>query len=252
MVLYFRGRLPLSGFGAVGGVIGDGGALAAAYVLAEGDAFTSGTGISGAVDAKVGIFSCSIKKRGNDGTLQSLFTSDQNTGEKGINVELTAGNKVRIFGNNAADAEILSILTNTSLTADSTWHHMAGAWDLSSASAVLFFDGISDLAAGPTLTDDDIDYTKNRKRSGSHNDASNDLDADLSEFYLNIAEGTSAFDISNFYSGGLPFDLGADGSAGTGTQPAFYMPDCDFADNKGSGGNMTNFGVVVGGDGPGA
>lgn len=102
---------------------------------------------------------------------------------------------------------------------------------------------VSDLSV-TTETNDTIDYTFGDTAIGIrvHN-LSSPWDGCLGEVYftnefldLDVAENRA-----KFISGGLPVDLGSDGSTPTGTQPILYFSGdlSSFPTNLGSGGSFT-------------
>lgn len=129
---------------------------------------------------------------------------------------------------------------------DGDWHHLAFSANTSTGARDIFVDAalIGNDTSGPTAADIDL-------ASGTYSfPQATSVDVDLSEIWM----GTEYVDLaaSNpFISGGLPTDLGADGSLATGTQPPIYSKAADGT-NAGSGADFTVTGAPESIAGPGA
>jgi len=133
---------------------------------------------------------------------------------------------------------------------DGNWHHIAWAARTSDGQRRVYFDGamVINNAAGPTGVNLDL-------ASSTYNfPGATTVDVDFSAIWM----GTQFVDLSvganlaKFISGGLPVDLGTDGSTPTGVSPEIYLPTGDTRVNNGSGGNGTMTGEPEEIAGPGA
>lgn len=150
---------------------------------------------------------------------------------------------------NTASTDIFQVFfgdTGANRMDDNDWHHIAFSANTTTGARDLFVDGaeVVNNTSGSTAADLDL-------ASGTYAfPQATSVDVDLSEIWM----GEEYIDLaaSNpFISGGLPVDLGADGSTPTGTQPAIYSPAADGT-NAGSGANFTVTGAPESIAGPGA
>lgn len=128
---------------------------------------------------------------------------------------------------------------------DGDWHHIAFSANTGTGARDLVVDGAvvtNDGSAGST----DIDLA-----TGTYSfPPATSVDVDLSEIWM----GTEYIDLAAanpFISGGLPTNLGSDGSTPTGTQPEIYSKAADGV-NAGSGADFTVTGAPESIAGPGA
>lgn len=222
--------------------------------------FASLLSFTGEADSKLGICSFWAKMSGGDSTSQFLISGYVGSGQR-MRVERTSGNIWLIqLWNAAGDTAVLSGQTATAdINVAKGWHHVVLSWKLSATQDTDFFvDGADDEEGGTGASDTNADFTYASTGWRIGNRGSDDgakLNAEISEFYLNIVDYLDmhvAENLGRFISGGLPVDLGEDGSVPTGNQPLIYLPNGDPTNNKGSGGNMTLTGALVSGSGPGA
>lgn len=208
--------------------------------------------LDGNSDSKSGILSCWIRFDGGDGVAQRAIAN----ANLRFNVTKAATtNIIGITGRNAAGTIILQLLTDTAYTASATWLHFLVSWNLATAAAHLYVNDSDDIAAGPTLTDDTIDYTQTSWGIGSGATGSEKLDGCLAEFYfapgqyidLSVETNRRRF----ISAGGKPVYLGSTGSAPTGTAPIVYQhldngeAVASFATNRGTGGDFTVTGTLT-------
>lgn len=129
---------------------------------------------------------------------------------------------------------------------DGDWHHLAFSTDTGTGARDMFVDGavILDNLAGPSGTDADL-------AAGTYAfPQATNVDVDLSEIWM-AKEYIDLAAANPFISGGLPTDLGADGSLATGTQPPIYSKAADGI-NAGSGADFTVTGAPESIGGPAA
>lgn len=129
---------------------------------------------------------------------------------------------------------------------DGDWHHIAFSANTSTGERDLFVDEAQVTSDTGIPTGSDVDLA-----AGTYAfPQATSVDVDLSEIWM----GEEYIDLaaSNpFISGGLPTDLGADGSLATGTQPPIYSKAADGV-NAGSGADFTVTGAPEAIAGPGA
>ncbi|GBG03893.1 hypothetical protein AZSI13_32200 [Azospira sp. I13] len=211
---------------------------ATAYLARGGD-------LTGLADGKAGTLSFWMRMDGGDGVLVRLLS---NIGS-GITfqVQRQSNNTVRVLGLNAALTTILNMVSTTSHTASSGWAHILAAWNLATGAGQLYVNNVAALAASPTLTNDNIDYSVTSANWGvggtsSGGDKLNGALADLwfHPAYLDISQAASR---ALFIDQGSlrPVPLGAKGELPlAGTQPLLYLGRdyANWAANLGSGGSF--------------
>ncbi len=212
------------------------------------DRMARGAGLTGAADAKVGIFSTWVMFQAGDGNAMTFFGAP---GGSGLNIERQATNIFRVVGWIAGSGNVLIMAGSTAVTADSTWHHIAMSWDLGNALGHVSLDGVDDVAGGATLTDQNIDYTTSDAHLMSNSSAGQIVDAFVSEYYLNLAEYLDITVPANLQklrlATGKPADPGSDGSTVTGSAPTIMHnnPVASWHTNTGGGGGMTLTGTLA-------
>jgi hypothetical protein len=189
---------------------------------------------------------------GQSGIVSLWFNAEAGTFQKGIIdtannrfiVQITNDRTVRVRATNSSGTIILNMESTGTYDAGGGWHHVLAAWNLATPVARLYIDGSDVEAGGSTETSATIDYTDTNWEIGRIGGSAN-WNGCLAEVYLHV--GTT-LDISNSTnrekfrsSGGLPVDLGADGSTPTSSQPIIYLHNttATFQTNLGSGGNFT-------------
>lgn len=145
-----------------------------------------------------------------------------------------------------ASSNIFSTNGGTNMD-DGGWHHVAfSANTTGGAGARRFYIDGSQITNDGGFTGTDLDLAAGTYAFPNATSAA----VDLSEIWI----GTEYVDLAAnnpFISGGLPTDLGADGSLATGTQPAIYSKAADGV-NAGSGADFTVTGAPESIAGPGA
>ena len=210
------------------------------------DSMARGAGLDGAADSKSGILSAWLRLDGGNGSALRILNS---AGDSLIFLRRATDNLIGIGADNSTSTEILLLLSDTAYTAGATWLHILASWNLATAAAHLYINDVEDLAAGPTLTDDTIDYTVADWVSGTS------MDGCLAEVYFAPGQFLDFSVVTNrrkFVSSYLkPVYLGTDGSLPTGTAPIvyFHLADAeavaDFATNRGTGGDFTITGTLA-------
>jgi hypothetical protein len=169
-----------------------------------------------------------------------------------VRYEASAVNKIKVTGFNAAGTGILVLTANTGFT--SGWHHTLASWDLAAGVAHLYSDGVQDLAAGSTLTNDTIDYAAaDWGVCGGPGGAAPIESSTMAELFFTPNQFLDLSVVANrnkFRSAidGKPVALGADGSVPLGVAPLIYLHLNDgeavanFSTNRGNGGGFTRSG----------
>jgi hypothetical protein len=165
----------------------------------------------------------------------------------GTNFDLSvqAGGGVLVRLENTASTDIISV-TSGGTNHDGSWHHLAFSANTTTGARQVFLDGAQVLNDTSATTGTDLDLA-----SGTYAFPQAVGNAfDLSEIWIG-SEYVDLATLNPFISGGLPTDLGADGSLATGTQPEIYSAAADGT-NTGSGANFTITGEPESIAGPGA
>lgn len=219
------------------------------------DYMTRGAGLNGAADGKVGTISFWFRLDGGDGDFVTIVTNATAVGgpTSRWRVRRENNNRITVVGLNAAATEILRLTTNTAYTASATWRHFLASWDLAAAAGHLYVTDVSDLAAGPTLTDDSVDYTVADWAIGGQANGGTKVNGALANvffvpsfFDLSVTANRRKFILAN----GKPANLGPTGAYPTGTAPLVYQSlkhgeaVANFATNRGTGGDFTITGTL--------
>lgn len=219
------------------------------------DFMTTGAGLTGAADGKVGTVMLWFRLDGGDGTSMTIFQACTTVGGAVSHwrIRRESTNLISIIGNNAAGTIILSISTAATYTANATWRQLLASWNLATAAAHIYVSDVSDLTS-TTLTDDSIDYTVADWAIGAQANGGTKFNGCLSEVYLALeyVDLSSSTNRAKFITGvtAKPMYLGTDGSVPTGTAAIVYQrvvagaAVTTFATNKGTGGNFTITGTL--------
>jgi hypothetical protein len=204
--------------------------------------------MSGVSDGKLGTFASWVRLDGDTGAVQYIFT---NTNSR-FNVQRTAANTILVQGKNSSNTSILLLTSNTAYTASTSWIHIAASWDLGNAAGNLYINGADDLAAGATITDDSIDYTRDEWHVAASWVESNYFDGAIEEIYFDTRylditssdnliklygrDSTTIPQVQNFQVG-----YGPDAIIPTGSQPTVYLSGGPggFGLNGGYGGDFS-------------
>jgi hypothetical protein len=222
------------------------------------DYMTRGAGLTGAADAKTGIFAGWVRLDGSNGSLLIILaltttvagaTSHLNVGRLG-----GGSNIFFVSGFNAAGSFILDLPGASAFTAAATWRHILASWDLANNVGHFYINDVSD--AGTTaFTDDSIDYTTADCSIGATADGTNDFDGCLGEIYFAPGQYLDLSLVANrrkfISASGKPVHLGTTGALPTGTAPLVYLHLDDaeavanFATNRGTGGDFSITGTLA-------
>ena len=225
----------------------------AAYFDGTNDYLTRGAAWTSSADSSVGLLSMWIKFNGADGGRQEILSWDAQNSKffrqtsNAFTADLTTsqgGNQFR---------------GTTALTAASGWNHILCAWDYTGTPVRQVYINDTDVYAlldgGVVGAGATVDWTATDHTAFATTAASNKLNGDVADFYLNIAEtldiSVSGNRLRFRTAGGKPKDIGADGSTPTGNDPiAFFRlrageSASEFATNRGYGGGMTVTGSLT-------
>lgn len=208
-----------------------------------------GADLTGNADGKKGLVSFWVRFQGGNAALQRIYDASGTV----HNIQRSADDTFRFFF--GSGVRISASSTGTYVVA-SGWVHVLAAWDLATPVFRLFINNADDEAGGSTESGAaDIDYTLAQHTIGaSDGGGASILNADLADFYFNMAETldiSTAANRARFISGGKPVDLGADGALPTGTAPIIFLrrvPGASadsFLTNKGTGGGFTVTGALT-------
>lgn len=183
-----------------------------------------------------------------DGSGSQEFMKDDGSARCRITCE--ADDKVRMILQTISSGVLVDVNSGATTITDSNWHHFLSAWHLDVTPTCQFYLDDIDVASfstGPVAGD--VDFANARDTWGAKGSitASDFWDGCLAEFWLDGA--TSEFDLGTtsnrrefITAGGLPVDLGADGSNPPHGQPEVYFKN-DFSDNLGSRISPSAFGT---------
>lgn len=193
--------------------------------------------LTGAADSKSGTVSLWFKCSPSASQMIILSADNNN------NIQIKEPNgEIRLVLRNTANTIILDMTSNT-VWADGTWHHLVASWDLANTTGQLYVDGVDDLAAGSTLTDDTVDWTRGDVGIGATSGGSpgvNPYTGKLGQFWfdLNYIDLTDADNLAKFYDSG-PVAMGEHGDTPTGVPPIIFWNStlANILRNSGTGGD---------------
>ncbi|MBW8052029.1 MAG: hypothetical protein FVQ77_17145 [Cytophagales bacterium] len=215
------------------------------------DVLKRAAGLTGAVDGPPFLWSIWINIAGSPGAVMWFFRdtlgrllSLRNASDK-LQLQLRDPAGILLWAWNSDDS--FTNLTNPG------WHHLLVAANLIAVTPVgqVFLDdaalAITEVGAPTT---GDIDWTFTDIAVGAKLNDTQFFNGDVAELYLTdeyldisvLANRRKFIDAS-----GKPVDLGADGSAPTGTAPLVFFSGAtdDWHTNKGSGGGFTEIGALT-------
>jgi hypothetical protein len=246
-VLAGCGRL---GFDAPGDTIGDGSQAGSGY-HATAVRFTTAANnylydaaLLNTGDSPSGTLSVWIHFTGGDGVQQSIAVGSAIGG-----LFRTATNQFRFYGPSCLTITVVNMYSAGRYTTSSGWVHLLAAWDGATGSTQIYVNDVSDLAAGPTVTNGAICYASTPWGIGGTSAGA--LNADVADFYANlgtfidlsVTANRRKFDDGN----NKPIDLGSTCSNPTGSPPTacFVGAPASWPTNKGIAGGFTDEGPVL-------
>lgn len=150
-----------------------------------------GTALSGVASGKTGLASLWLKNTGAAGTTRAVVVINT-SGSVGLLYLFVSGasNKIAIQGKNSSDTVILQAISNDTFTGMSDYVHCLISWDVNTATSrvQIRIDDVSNITAGPTLTDATIVYTGTRLGIGGDNAGASLFPGDLADvqIWLNV------------------------------------------------------------------
>ena len=240
----------LIGFGG-----GAAGGFTAAAVMFDGtnDFMTRGADFTSNSDGTTGILSFFIKFNGGDGGNQVPIWSD--AGPTHL-CRRDNNNEWFVYFRAASLANRIGLQSSSAWTVSSGWHHVLSSWDAGNTTANLYINGSDDEDTAASIKiDGTLDYTLADHHFFADNSGNQKVNADVAEFYLAFNQFLDITQSANRLkfrtADGKPADLGADGSAPTGSSPTLYCSvrpgdaASAFATNRGTGGNLSITGSLA-------
>jgi len=228
----------------------------AAGLVAFGSAFAGtnenldrGGDLTGIVDGQAGLLSFWALRSNTVNEFDIMLESE------GFRVSVYFDNGGGIFTvimRNAANADVLNMVTTAGFQSETTWSHFLAAWDLSVAGRRHIFVNDVEDTNETTFSDDTIDYVRDSPEwtIGARSGPSLQFLGDLANYYF-TNEWLDITQVANrrkfISSSGKPVALGSQARKPTGTPALLYLdnPFDSFEINKGTGGNMIENGTLT-------
>jgi len=214
------------------------------------DYLSRGAALSGISNSNFFSFSCWMRVDGGDGTVRVIF-NDVNVTVR-VFLELDVANRLEFGARDAAGTSIFHIRTTGTFAAASTWYHVCGSINTSTAAYTLFVNDVSDSNIVTNQTPFTIPWaTPTNWLVGAYNAGTLKWNGALSQIWISSKEYVDFSDIEarrqfiNAYKKPVEW-LGTDGSLPTGTVPDIYLRNSafNFGTNTGSGGDFTITGAL--------
>ncbi|MCK4704119.1 MAG: hypothetical protein KAT90_01450 [Gammaproteobacteria bacterium] len=189
------------------------------------------------------IFAARIRLNGGDGVAQTLYSNAASY----CVVQRTAGNVININFRDSAAATKFAISSTVTITADGDYHNI-----YASGNTAGFLDLMIDAAlseVGATITAGDVDWTRTSHAVGANANGTAKTNGDINFMYLNIVDSLvgSAANYGKFFDaqGNPTLNPYGKGEVAGLTDPILYEAGdyATFADNKGTGGGLTEVGA---------
>lgn len=212
--------------------------------------------LTGLADGKAVTISMWLRPTGT-GNRRPFTLADATGASSRLWCNVLSTNVLQIRGRNAAAGDILQVDIGT--IGDTDWHHYMISFDLANVSLrSAWIDGAAASPTWTTYTNDTLDLNpaspRNRIFGGANTTPDERYVGDIADLWLNDAylDLTSSANRNKFYLNGRPVDLGADGSAPTGSSPVLFFSGAtdSWHVNKGTGGGFTEVGTLADGTGP--
>src|SRR6185369_4425106 len=192
--------------------------------------------------------------QGGDASAQRIFNLISDTTYV-LDLYRWTDNTIVLQGRDNVGAINLSMVSVATFTSGGSWKHIIATWDLASAFGQLYVNGSDSRAASPTLDNSNIDYAGGASETWTVGadglDGSLKTNAYIADFYFNNEASTDltvGANLAKFISGAAPVDLGASGSAPTGSSPRVCLNASTTAawnTNNGTGGGFTVTGALT-------
>jgi len=204
---------------------------------------TRGADLTGAADGEEMTFSCWFRVTAGDAATQVFLYSNGAV----VNMQRATNNKLWV---GVSGTPGFGFYSDSTYVAGSGWHHMiVSAKTTSGDTAIhLYVDGADDGSTGSITGTGNMDLTHSDWGVMGTDAAGSNLQGDMAEAWYaqEYIDVSSAPNLARFITtGGLPVDLGSDGSTPTGTAPLLYHhlnedeATSGFVSNAGTGGTMT-------------
>lgn len=212
------------------------------------DYLSKGSDFTGISDGSQGLISFWIKEATNFDDHIILRSSGGF-----FDVRRHSSNELRIRMFSSGGTELLSLSSSIGLGPADGWVNVIASWDLNQANASwIYMNGVDQTTRNIHLSGT-IDYTSGAWGLGAREDTGGlKFQGLLCEFYftnsfLDISMSSNRLKFRS--SGGVPENLGSDGSAPTGVQPILYLHNAVplWQINLGGGGNFSEIGTLVDG-----
>lgn len=206
---------------------------------------------SGIANGKEFLFSCWFYKTGG-GVLQ-LYIGDG--GGLDINIDNNEALQVSCYDAGVTAFELVASSSNGVVSLD-TWYHLAISCDMTNSSnRHVYLTEAGNTPASLSMSwaiynNDTLGFSRSDHAIGAAVGGSGKCQADLADLYLdlNYLDLSTGSNLAKLIdSDGKPVNLGADGSAVTGSQPILFLSGstASWHTNKGSGGGMTENGALT-------
>lgn len=208
------------------------------------DNLLRGGALTGLADGQQGTLSVWVKSNGGDGVAQVLLGSALSR----VQFQKTASNQWQFFARNSSGTNILVHTHATSQIAGSSIRHLLISFDLNAGVSQYYQDDVSAANASTLIQGGTIDYDVTNWAIGSTTASGSKINGEIGELWFSntyIDLSVSANRQKFRSSGGIPVNLGSDGSTPTGLAPLIYLSHrntdvsaASFATNRGAGGNF--------------
>ena len=194
-------------------------------------------------------------KRGRSGQIERVY-GIQDAGSTRFAINFNADDTILLFGRLNATTTVLNASSATTIT-DTNWHHLLFSVDLSSTSLRhVYIDDAAETMTWTTYANTNITFNpSNQQHEVAHSNVGGFFfDGALSEVWLNpttyIDFSVEANRRKFITSGGIPEEVGTDGSTPTGTAPIDYLPDGQTQAGTGAAYAVTGTPTAVDGPNP--
>ena len=222
------------------------------------DVMSRGANLTGISNSVSGIFSGWVRFDSGDASTLAIFHGSGSGDTQGIIVAKgLAGDNIITVQDNTGVATSFALYSNVSYTAGSIWRHILASWDGATGAHHLYINDVDVLDAGISECNNvAVNYANCTNWRVGDDGFAEYVQGCLAEIFfapgqyldLSVTNNRRKF----IGSTGRPVDLGATGTAPTGTAPRamFHLADgeavANFATNRGGlGGNFTITGTLA-------
>lgn len=211
-------------------------------------------GLTGAANGKLGIISAWLRPRNVTADQYIIRGALQAGAAQKVSFTLQGGGTILVQGTLEGSGTFTLAMITTAKIKVNEWTHILASWDLGNARGEVYFNDVDVTPGGPTLNDNDIDYTHDSWTIGALEDAlsnGNKYNGDIAELYFNM-EATLDLDTASNRRKFIdvnrqPVALGANGETPTGATPLVFFSGATatWHTNKGDGGGFTENGALT-------